>query len=128
MNDGFCHEGASMSQARLHSERLFHDRQAAERAKTLRPRDYLFSDDAYLQHESWIAPAFDMLGEVRGKCVLDLGCGHGMASVVLARRGAEVVGCDLSLGYVREARLRAEANNVRTQLVVCNGERLPFAE
>ena len=58
---------------------------------------------------AWIAPAFDQLGDVRGKRILDLGCGHGMASVVLARRGAVVTACDLSLGYVREARARAGA-------------------
>jgi SAM-dependent methyltransferase len=128
MNDGIRPEGAFMSRARLHSERLFHDQQAAERASALRPRDYRFSDDTYLQHESWITPAFNLLGDVHGQRVLDLGCGHGMASVVLARRGADVVACDLSLGYLREARARAEANGVRTRLVVCNGERLPFAD
>src|SRR2546423_1303681 len=82
--------------------------QAAQRARALRPRDYIFADETYLNHESWIAPAFDLLGDVDGKRVLDLGCGHGMASVVLARRGARVVACDLSLGYVREAHTRAD--------------------
>ena len=117
-----------MSQQRLHSERLFHDQQAAERASALRPDDYRFDDESYLQHESWIAPAFNALGNVRGLRVLDLGCGHGMASVVLARRGADVTACDLSLGYVREARVRADANGVPVRLLVCNGERLPFAD
>ncbi len=70
----------------------------------------------------------ESLGDVKGKRVLDLGCGHGMASVVLARRGAIVTVCDLSLGYVREASRRAEANAVTIQPVVCNGERLPFAD
>ena len=117
-----------MSRERLRSERLFHDQQAAERASALRPQDYLFSDETYLQHETWIAPAFDLLGEVRGLRVLDLGCGHGMASVVLARRGAVVTACDLSLGYVREASARAAANGVVIQTLVCNGEQLPFAD
>jgi SAM-dependent methyltransferase len=117
-----------MTRERLHSERLFHDQQALERARALRPQDYRFSDESYLQHESWIAPAFDLLGGVRGLRVLDLGCGHGMASVVLTRRGADVVACDLSLGYVREARARADANRVAVPLLVCNGERLPFAD
>jgi SAM-dependent methyltransferase len=117
-----------MPHARLHSERLFHDRQAMERATSLRPADYRFDDDSYLQHESWIAPALAKLGDVHGKRVLDLGCGHGMAAVVLARRGADVVACDLSLGYVREARARADANGVQARLLVCNGERLPFAD
>lgn len=82
----------------------------------------------YLTHESWIAPAFAALGDVHGLRVLDLGCGHGMASVVLARRGARVTSCDLSLGYVREANTRAMANGVAIQPLVCNGERLPFAD
>jgi SAM-dependent methyltransferase len=113
---------------RLHNERQFHDQQAAQRAQSLRPQDYAFTDESYLHHESWIAPAFDALGDVRGRRVLDLGCGHGMASVVLARRGAIVTACDLSLGYVREARARANANCAAVQLIVCDGERLPFAD
>ena len=117
-----------MTWERLHSERLFHDQQALERARALRPQDYRFSEESYLQHESWIAPAFNLLGGVRGLRVLDLGCGHGMASVVLTRRGADVVACDLSLGYLREAQARADANGVVVPLVVCNGERLPFAD
>ena len=89
---------------------------------------YFFADEDYLTHESWIAPAVGAVGNVRGKRVLDLGCGHGMASVVLARRGAIVTACDLSPGYVREARARADANGVDIHLLVCNGECLPFAD
>src|SRR5216684_3523008 len=117
-----------MPHVRLENERRLHDQQAAERARALRPHDYQFTDDSYLHHESWIAPAFALLGDVRGLRVLDLGCGHGMASVVLARRGANVIACDLSLGYLREARARADANGVHARLLVCNGERLPFAD
>lgn len=119
---------AFKSSERLQSERLFHDQQAAQRAAGLRPDDYRFADADYLGHESWIAPAFSLLGNVAGQRVLDLGCGHGMASVVLARRGADVTACDLSLGYVSEARTRADANGVRARHLVCDGERLPFAD
>ena len=38
--------------------------------------------------------AYDLLGDVRGKAVLDLGCGTGENLVPLARRGAHVTGID----------------------------------
>jgi SAM-dependent methyltransferase len=117
-----------MATARLENERRFHDEQASARARALRPHDYRFADESYLTHASWIPPAFDALGDLRNRRALDLGCGHGMASVVLARRGAIVTGCDLSLGYVREARRRAEANRIAAHFLVCDGERLPFAD
>src|SRR5262245_62624571 len=73
----------------MFSEQAFHDKQADQRSATFRadPAALLVSDDAYLDHESWIGPAFARLGDVVGLDVLDYGCGHGMAAVVLARRG-----------------------------------------
>lgn len=113
---------------RLRSEQDFHDRQAQARAQALRPEDLPFADAVYLDHACWIRPAFERLGDVRGRRVLDLGCGHGMASVVLARRGALVTACDLSLGYLREARARAGANGVAVRWAQADGQRLPFAD
>src|SRR5436309_12177021 len=115
---------------RLTAERLFHDRQARDRAESFRrrPGDLRFSDDEYLDHESWIRPAFAKLGPLPGRCVLDYGCGHGMAAVVLARRGARVSAFDLSAGYLGEASRRAAANGVRLNLVQADGHRLPFAD
>ena len=85
---------------RLVSEQHFHDRQAADRAATFRrdPAGLRFADDDYLGHETWVRPAFSKLGDLRGKRALDYGCGHGMAAVVLARRGAVVTAFDLSPG------------------------------
>jgi SAM-dependent methyltransferase len=114
--------------ARLQNERAFHDRQAEDRAGDLASQALTFSDEEYLSHESWIAPALARLGHLRGRRILDLGCGHGMAAVVLARRGADVVGLDLSIGYLREAQERARANGVRIRWLVADAERLPFAD
>jgi SAM-dependent methyltransferase len=53
-----------------------------------------------------------LLGDVAGKRVLDLGCGAGQASVVLARKGATVIAVDASermLGRARQLAARAEA-------------------
>ena len=115
---------------RWNTEQAFHDRQARERAATFaaQPERLRFDDAAYLRHETWIEPAINRLGEVRGRHVLDIGCGHGMAAVVLARRGAHVTACDLSFGYLDEARSRARANGVDVQFVEANGNRLPFAD
>lgn len=119
-----------MNATRLRSERLFHDQQALERSATfqLRPHELHIDDDSYLKHETWIRPAFSKLGDVRGLRVLDYGCGHAMASVVLARRGARVVAFDLSPGYLEEAKRRAKANGVSPNFVQADGERLPFLD
>jgi 2-polyprenyl-3-methyl-5-hydroxy-6-metoxy-1,4-benzoquinol methylase len=114
---------------RLTSERHFHDDQARQRAVWFaqRPEALHFHDDAYLDHETWIRPAFLQLGDVDGLRVLDYGCGHGMAAVVFARRGARVTAFDLSGGYVAEAQARAAVNEVTIDFARADGERLPFA-
>lgn len=113
---------------RLRSEQDFHDRQAEQREIDLNdPASLRFADADYLDHETWIRPAFDRLGPLAGKRVLDYGCGHAMMAVVLARQGAEVTAMDLSPGYLREAGRRAEANGVHLTRVQANGEQLPFA-
>jgi SAM-dependent methyltransferase len=115
---------------RLESEQQFHDRQAVERAQYFREHssELVFDDETYLDHETWIRPAFAQLGDIAAKDVLDYGCGHGMAAVVLARRGANVSGFDLSHGYIAEARHRAIANGVSIQLQQADAEHLPFAD
>ncbi|HTU92852.1 MAG TPA: class I SAM-dependent methyltransferase [Gemmataceae bacterium] len=114
---------------RLSAEQSFHDRQAHGRAPSFRSDGALrFCDDWYLDHETWIRPALALLGDVAGLPVLDYGCGHGMAAVVLARRGAQVTAFDLSPGYLAEARRRAAANEVAIEFVQADAERLPFAD
>jgi SAM-dependent methyltransferase len=112
------------------SEQLFHDRQAAGRADSFRDgsADLRFDTDAYLDHETWMRPAFAVLGDLRGKAALDYGCGHGMAAVVMARAGATVTAFDLSPGYVNETLARAAANGVAVECVTADGEELPFAD
>lgn len=115
---------------RLDDERAFHDRQAGQRRATFarQPERLVFADDDYLDHETWVRPALERLGDVRGLQVLDYGCGHGMAAVVLARRGGWVTAFDLSDGYVAEAGARARANGAAVDLVQADGHRLPFAD
>jgi SAM-dependent methyltransferase len=114
---------------RLREELAFHDHQAAQRAGAFAaPERFQFDDDCYLDHETWIRPALARLGPVAGRSVLDFGCGHAMAAVVLARRGAHVTAFDLSHRYLAEARQRALANGAAITFVQADGHRLPFAD
>src|SRR6185295_8169989 len=54
--------------------------------------------------------AYALLGDVRGRTVLDFGCGSGQNSLLLARRGARVVGVDISASLIELARRRLRAN------------------
>ena len=40
--------------------------------------------------------ALHLLGDIRGKTIVDLGCGNGLNAVILASRGARVVSIDIS--------------------------------
>jgi len=54
--------------------------------------------------------AYALLGNVTGRAVLDLGCGSGENSLLLARRGAKVIGVDISESLLALARQRLEVN------------------
>lgn len=56
--------------------------------------------------------AYHLLGDVRGRLVLDFGCGDGENSVLLARRGARVLGMDISGALVEVARRRLAVNGI----------------
>jgi SAM-dependent methyltransferase len=115
---------------RLASERLFHDRQAAERADSFRRgrADLRFADADFFDHETWVRPAVAALGDLRDRDVLDYGCGHGMAAVTFARAGGRVTAFDLSPGYAAEAAARAEANGVSVRCLIADAEDLPFPD
>lgn len=55
---------------------------------------------------------FRLSGGLRGKNVLDVGCGDGANAVLLARLGANVTGIDISPKSIEIARSRAEINQV----------------
>jgi len=58
---------------------------------------------------------FRLLGDVRGKRVLDLGCGTGQAAIALARQGATVIAVDASGDQIEVARERAARAEVRIE-------------
>jgi SAM-dependent methyltransferase len=54
--------------------------------------------------DSVSAALFDLAGPVAGLRVLDVACGHGRTTRELARRGADVVGIDISANLIGRAR------------------------
>jgi SAM-dependent methyltransferase len=60
--------------------------------------------------------AFHLLGDVHGKTVLDLGCGTGENLVPLVKRGAEVIGIDISPDLVELARQRLSSYGLTATL------------
>ncbi len=55
-----------------------------------------------------------LLGDIHGKTVLDVGCGSGKNSVLLAKRGASVIAMDISEPMIHVARQRTIDNEVST--------------
>ncbi|WP_033289352.1 class I SAM-dependent methyltransferase [Amycolatopsis jejuensis] len=68
-----------------------------------------------------------LLGDVRGRRVLEVGCGQAACSRWLAAAGADPVAFDLSGGMLRHARAGNDRTGVKVPLVQANAERLPFA-
>jgi SAM-dependent methyltransferase len=60
--------------------------------------------------------AVRLLGPLRGKRLLELGCGTGDSSVQFARQGATVIGVDASAENIARARSSAEAAEIRLEL------------
>jgi SAM-dependent methyltransferase len=56
--------------------------------------------------------AFHLLGDVTGRTVLDFGCGSGANAILLAGRGAAVVGVDISADLLRLAQRRLEIHGM----------------
>lgn len=66
---------------------------------------------------------------VRGKRVLDLGCGDGRLALGAARYAKSVVGLDIEADLIASARRRARAAGLRNvRFEVGAGQSLPFAD
>lgn len=68
-----------------------------------------------------------VLGDVRGRDVLEYGSGAAQWSIALAAQGARAVALDLSDGQLAHARRLMQAAGVTLPLVQAHGEFLPFA-
>lgn len=68
----------------------------------------------------------ELLGDVSGRRMLEIGCGDGSMAVELARRGAEVTAIDASAVMISAARQRAQAERVVIDFRLATADNLPF--
>ncbi|MBI5575901.1 MAG: class I SAM-dependent methyltransferase [Deltaproteobacteria bacterium] len=68
--------------------------------------------------------AADLLGDVRGKSILDVGCGSGIYSIYFAGKGARVTGLDFSDNMIALARRNASEENCEVEFA--GGDFLSF--
>jgi SAM-dependent methyltransferase len=78
----------------------------------------------------WQMPESELqvLGDVGGRDVLELGCGAAQWSIALHRRGARVTGLDLSQRQLAHGRELMSAAGVEFPLVHGSAEATPFAD
>ncbi|MFB6097460.1 MAG: class I SAM-dependent methyltransferase [Haloferacaceae archaeon] len=72
----------------------------------------------------------DAIGPVDGKSVLEIACGTGRFTVMLAERGADIVGLDISGPMLAQGRVKARTADVADHVEFMRGDaaRLPFPD
>lgn len=94
-------EEPHLNDRRYESERVFHNRQT-DRWEVVE-KFYRVTATSQTFYEGIISDGCE------GKQILEYGCGEGSSAFGLARRGASVVGIDISDGRIERARAAAEA-------------------
>jgi ubiquinone/menaquinone biosynthesis C-methylase UbiE len=86
--------------------------------------------DGYDVYRDYVnTPAFlGMLPEVRGLRGIDIGCGEGHNTRLLARRGALITAIDVSEVFIRYAKQSEEQEPLGIQYRVASAVELPFAD
>jgi ubiquinone/menaquinone biosynthesis C-methylase UbiE len=70
----------------------------------------------------------NLLGDLRGKSLIDIGCGPGVYSLEFAKRGAIVLGLDISQKMLDKARNSAKMTNTKLTLQKTDAHFLPFMD
>jgi len=80
--------------------------------------------DSY--HRTYVNPAiFDILGDIKDFSVLDLACGQGYLSRILSRKGAAVIGVDLSERMLKFARASEDSEPLGVKYICCSSASMP---
>ena len=74
--------------------------------------------------------AFHVLGDVKGKTILEYGCGDGVNTVLLANRGAQIIALDISpeLAAITTQRLQTHRIHSGVDVIVGSAHDLPLPD
>ena len=114
-----------MTNARLQREAQFFDLHFSDNTRARRARKF---------YAVATAASRQFLALVDENCigqrVLEYGCGNGKHSLALARRGADVIGIDVSVEGIQQATAQARAEGLEDKLTfeVMNAEALEFPD
>jgi len=84
------------------------------------------TDDVYWGDFVATESRLKILGNVRGKRILEIACGGAQNSIALSKWGAKTFGVDLSRKQILYGKKLVRDNNAEVSLSVCNMEKLPF--
>jgi 2-polyprenyl-3-methyl-5-hydroxy-6-metoxy-1,4-benzoquinol methylase len=112
---------SSSYEERRRKEAQFHDQWAAGIDPTKTLVDETFSSATAVENK-YILQQF---GDLRGKRVLDYGCGAAEGGVYLAKQGASVVGIDVSPGMLTAAKQLAGHHGVEIETRLVTGDGIP---
>ena len=93
-------------------------------------KEYKANDSLSVERDVFIRCAVDFLGDVRGKSILDLGCGIGDISYFLAKKGSRIFGIDISLGMLNlsSKRIRENTFEEKTSFLKMTTEKVGFKD
>ena len=107
--------------ARRQREADHHDKWAADLDVAATLVDETFTSSTAIENQHIL----ERFGDVKGKRILDYGCGSAEGGVYFAKQGADVVGVDVSPGMLQAANDLARHHGVSIETRLVEGDGIP---
>jgi len=91
-------------------------------------RDFFAQYRRFRYETEWHIPEFVPFAEMRGRRVLEIGCGNGADGVMFAQAGADYTGVDLTEAAITATREHFAVAGLAGQFQTANAEQLPFPD